>query len=125
MLIIEQFTSGKYGVLSRNGKAYMIVFVDDYSRAIWCYFIRHKSEALNSLKQFIREVVVPHNIKIEGILGGPALQEVNGSNCLNLAVTTSGTKIRSDQGGGGYVRSLEGFRNEQRHTNGVYVCLYT
>ena len=44
---------GKYGVLSRNGKSYMIVFVDDYSRAVWCYFIHHKSEALSPLKLFI------------------------------------------------------------------------
>ena len=94
---------GPYGVLSRNGKAYMIVFVDDYSRAIWCYFIRHKSEAINSLKLFIKEVVLPHNILIQNILGGPALQDVSGRSSSKYGTPisnfgTDGTSIGTANG---------------------------
>jgi len=41
--------------------SYMLIFVDDYSRFTWVYFVKHKSEVFNKFLEF-KEVV-------EGVLG--------------------------------------------------------
>jgi len=35
-----------------SGKRYLIIFIDDFSRKCWVYFILEKSEALNMFKRF-------------------------------------------------------------------------
>ncbi|MDM1593453.1 transposase family protein, partial [Escherichia coli] len=35
-----------------NGKRYYITFIDDYTRFIWVYFLKEKSEALNRFMDF-------------------------------------------------------------------------
>jgi len=37
---------------SLNGKRYFVTFIDDYSRCVKVYFIRHKSEVLKKFKEF-------------------------------------------------------------------------
>ena len=37
---------------SISGFLYMITFIDDFSRYVWVYFIKEKSEALSKLKEF-------------------------------------------------------------------------
>lgn len=38
--------------LSLNNNRYFLVFVDDYSRMTWVYFVKEKSEALSVFKKF-------------------------------------------------------------------------
>lgn len=37
---------------SLTGKRYMITFIDDFSRFVWVYFMKEKSEALSKFKEF-------------------------------------------------------------------------
>ncbi|GKA99045.1 retrovirus-related pol polyprotein from transposon TNT 1-94 [Tanacetum coccineum] len=41
---------------SINGKKYILVIVDDYSRYTWVYFLRTKDEAPDTLINFINQV---------------------------------------------------------------------
>lgn len=37
---------------SLNGSKYFLLFVDDYTRMLWVYFLKQKSEAFNSFIHF-------------------------------------------------------------------------
>ena len=41
---------------SFSGYSYMLIFVDDYSKFTWVYFVKHKSEVFNKFMEF-KEVV--------------------------------------------------------------------
>ncbi|GJW10162.1 retrovirus-related pol polyprotein from transposon TNT 1-94 [Tanacetum coccineum] len=43
-------------VASINGKKYILVIVDDYSRYTWVYFLRTKDEALDMIIDFVNQV---------------------------------------------------------------------
>ncbi|GJX47204.1 retrovirus-related pol polyprotein from transposon TNT 1-94 [Tanacetum coccineum] len=47
---------GQIRVASINGKKYILVIVDDYSRYIWVYFLRIKDEAPDMIIDFINQV---------------------------------------------------------------------
>jgi hypothetical protein len=37
---------------SIGGRFYFLIFIDDFSRNIWIYFLRHKSETFAKFKEF-------------------------------------------------------------------------
>ena len=39
--------------LSLGGASYFMTFIDDYSRKVWVYFLKHKDEALSVFKTFV------------------------------------------------------------------------
>nr|GEY04980.1 retrotransposon protein, putative, unclassified [Tanacetum cinerariifolium] len=41
-----------------NGKRYVLVIVDDYSRYTWVYFLRYKDEAPEVIKTFLKRITV-------------------------------------------------------------------
>ena len=43
---------GKVKQSSVNGMYYMMIFIDDYSRYVWVYFMKEKSETLAKFKEF-------------------------------------------------------------------------
>ena len=43
---------GPSRVPSMGGKRYMLTFVDDFSRKVWAYFLRHKNETFTMFKKF-------------------------------------------------------------------------
>ncbi|GJZ20592.1 retrovirus-related pol polyprotein from transposon TNT 1-94 [Tanacetum coccineum] len=47
---------GPMRVASINGKKYILVIVDDYSRYTWVYFLRTKEEALDMIIDFVTQV---------------------------------------------------------------------
>ncbi|GJR27392.1 retrovirus-related pol polyprotein from transposon TNT 1-94 [Tanacetum coccineum] len=47
---------GPMRVASVNGKKYILMIVDDYSRYTWVYFLRTKDEALNMIIDFVNQV---------------------------------------------------------------------
>lgn len=47
---------GPVSVSSHSGARYFVTFIDDYSRKLWIYFIRHKSEVFSRFRQWKAEV---------------------------------------------------------------------
>ncbi|GKA69345.1 retrovirus-related pol polyprotein from transposon TNT 1-94 [Tanacetum coccineum] len=49
---------GPIRVKSINGKRYILVIVDDYSRYTWVHFLRSKDEAPEVIKNFLKKIQV-------------------------------------------------------------------
>nr|GEW34990.1 putative ribonuclease H-like domain-containing protein [Tanacetum cinerariifolium] len=49
---------GPMRVVSINGKWYVLVIVDDYSRYTWVYFLRTKDETPKEIKNFLKKIYV-------------------------------------------------------------------
>ena len=47
--------SGPKVVESDGGKRYTLIVRDDFSRYTWVYFMRHKSDAVETFKQFLSD----------------------------------------------------------------------
>nr|GFA45449.1 retrovirus-related Pol polyprotein from transposon TNT 1-94 [Tanacetum cinerariifolium] len=45
-------------IASINGKRYVLVIVDDYSRYTWVHFLRSKDEALEVIKTFLKRITI-------------------------------------------------------------------
>ncbi|GJX46506.1 gag-pol polyprotein [Tanacetum coccineum] len=58
---------GPIRVASINGKKYILVIVDDYSRFTWVYFLRSKGEIPKIIKKFIAQVQLNYDTKIHKI----------------------------------------------------------
>ncbi|GJR03122.1 retrovirus-related pol polyprotein from transposon TNT 1-94 [Tanacetum coccineum] len=54
---------GPMRVASINGKKYIRVIVDDYSRYTWVYFLRSKDETLEIIKKFITQAQLNYKAK--------------------------------------------------------------
>ena len=50
--LIHSDVFGKVKQSSVNGMHYMVMFIDDYSRSVWVYFMKEKSETLAKFKEF-------------------------------------------------------------------------
>jgi hypothetical protein len=51
---------GPMRVQSINGKRYILVIVDDYSRWTWVYFLRSKDQAPQMIITFLTKIQVQH-----------------------------------------------------------------
>nr|GEV75308.1 retrovirus-related Pol polyprotein from transposon TNT 1-94 [Tanacetum cinerariifolium] len=49
---------GQMRIASINGKWYVLVIVDDYSRYTWVHFLRSKDEALEVIKTFLKRISI-------------------------------------------------------------------
>ncbi|GJW90456.1 retrovirus-related pol polyprotein from transposon TNT 1-94 [Tanacetum coccineum] len=55
---------GLMRVASINGKKYLLVIVDDYSRYTWVYFFRSKDETPEIIKKFIAQAQLNYKAKV-------------------------------------------------------------
>ncbi|GJV63905.1 integrase, catalytic region, zinc finger, CCHC-type containing protein [Tanacetum coccineum] len=55
---------GPMRVASINGKKYILVIVDDYSRYTWVYFLRSKDETPEIIKKFIAQAQLNYKAKV-------------------------------------------------------------
>ncbi|GKB90966.1 retrovirus-related pol polyprotein from transposon TNT 1-94 [Tanacetum coccineum] len=55
---------GPMRVVSINGKKYILVIVDDYSRYTWVYFLRSKDETPEIIKKFIAQAQLNYKAKV-------------------------------------------------------------
>ncbi|GKD32409.1 retrovirus-related pol polyprotein from transposon TNT 1-94 [Tanacetum coccineum] len=58
---------GPMRVASINGKKYILVIIDDYSRFTWVYFLHSKDETPEIIKKFIAQVQLNYDAKIHKI----------------------------------------------------------
>ena len=54
--LIHSDLCGPMPVASFGGNLYFITFIDDFSRKVWVYFLKEKSEAFQAFKDFKAEV---------------------------------------------------------------------
>ncbi|CAH9135713.1 unnamed protein product [Cuscuta epithymum] len=54
--LIHSDICGPMSVESLNGSKYFLLFIDDYSRTTWCYFLKQKSEVFNHFVAFKKAV---------------------------------------------------------------------
>ncbi|GJY19400.1 retrovirus-related pol polyprotein from transposon TNT 1-94 [Tanacetum coccineum] len=55
---------GPIRVASVNGKKYILVIVDDFSRLTWVYFLRSKDETPEIIKKFIAQAQLNYKAKV-------------------------------------------------------------
>nr|GEX11090.1 hypothetical protein [Tanacetum cinerariifolium] len=56
--LLHMYLCGPMRVASINGKRYVLVIVDDYSRYTWVYFLRTKDETPEVIKNFLNKIYV-------------------------------------------------------------------
>ncbi|GJX34828.1 retrovirus-related pol polyprotein from transposon TNT 1-94 [Tanacetum coccineum] len=59
--LLHMYLWGPMRVASINGKKYILVIVDDYSRYTWTLFLRSKDETLEVLKDFL--IMIQRNLQ--------------------------------------------------------------
>nr|GFB29398.1 retrovirus-related Pol polyprotein from transposon TNT 1-94 [Tanacetum cinerariifolium] len=74
---------GPMRIASINGKRYVLVIVDDYSRYTWVHFLRSKDEAPEVIKTFLKRITV--------LLQSPVIiiRTDNGTEFKNQVITTA------------------------------------
>ncbi|KAJ0808240.1 putative RNA-directed DNA polymerase [Helianthus annuus] len=56
---------GPYKISSYEGYKYFLTVVDDYSRAVWCYLLKSKTEVFENIKYFYELVLTQFKSKIK------------------------------------------------------------
>ena len=56
---------GPAEVESKGGAKYFVTFIDDYTRKVWIYFMRHKSETFSKFTEWKAEVENQTNRKLK------------------------------------------------------------
>ena len=81
MELIHSDVFGPIKQISIGGMRYMVTFIDDFSRYVWVYFVKEKSEAFTKFKVF--------NEKIKGelIMKSQCLRTDNGREYLSNEFT--------------------------------------
>ena len=62
---------------SYNKKKYFIIIVDDYSRAVWVEPLANKFEAVPKIKDYIQQLEMVYDIKVQGIMADNGTEFVN------------------------------------------------
>ena len=68
--VLEYVHSDVWGpspVASLSGKWYYVVFIDDYSRFVWIYFLTEKSEVFATFKSWKAQVETPSRHKVKAL----------------------------------------------------------
>nr|GEW41502.1 hypothetical protein [Tanacetum cinerariifolium] len=81
LYLLHMDLCGSMHVESVNGKKYILVIVDDFSRFTWVKFLRSKDEALDFIIKFLKMIQVRLNVPVHPMASehhssGPALHEM-------------------------------------------------
>nr|GEX03951.1 integrase, catalytic region, zinc finger, CCHC-type, peptidase aspartic, catalytic [Tanacetum cinerariifolium] len=85
---------GPMQVASINGKKYILVIVDDYSRYTWTLFLRSKDETPEVLKEFL--IMIQRNLQAQLLLDGEHLDKMkeNRDMCILVGYSTQSKGYR-------------------------------
>ena len=80
--LVHMDLMGPIQTRSTNGKKYIFVCVDDYSRFTWVYFLRKKTEAFDYFKKFVikfkmKKVLISRKYVALGVIMGQNLKMLN------------------------------------------------
>ena len=50
--LIHTYVSGRMSYVSLNGFEYYVIFIDDYSKKTWIFFLKAKGEVFKCFKEF-------------------------------------------------------------------------
>ncbi|GJS29239.1 retrovirus-related pol polyprotein from transposon TNT 1-94 [Tanacetum coccineum] len=67
LYLLHMDLCGPMHVISVNGKKYILVIVDDYSRFTWVKFLRSKDEALDFIIKFLKMIQVRLKVPVQRI----------------------------------------------------------
>nr|GEV86054.1 retrovirus-related Pol polyprotein from transposon TNT 1-94 [Tanacetum cinerariifolium] len=67
LYLLHMDLCGSMHVKSINGKKYILVIIDDYSRFTWVKFLRSKDEAPEFIIKFLKMIQVPLNATVKNI----------------------------------------------------------
>nr|GEV61371.1 integrase, catalytic region, zinc finger, CCHC-type, peptidase aspartic, catalytic [Tanacetum cinerariifolium] len=108
---------GSMHVVSINGKKYVLVIIDDYSRYTWVYFLRTKDEATDMIIDFVNQV--QRNLKAQILM----IQTDNGTELKNDKLVAFYAK--ADIGIFiGYSESSRGFHIYNRQTKKIIETIH-
>jgi hypothetical protein len=62
--LVHSYIWGPAPFVSKDGYKYYIIFIDDFSRHTWIYFIKHRSEDLSIYKNFSAMIRTHFNTSI-------------------------------------------------------------
>ena len=94
---------GPSTVPSHSGAQYYVLFVDDYSRYVWIYFMQNKSEVLSIFKQWKALVETQTGRKVKVIRndnGGEYVSEEYKVYCADEGIKRHFTEFYTPQGNG-------------------------
>ncbi|GJU44444.1 retrovirus-related pol polyprotein from transposon TNT 1-94 [Tanacetum coccineum] len=77
LYLLHMDLCGPMRVASVNGKKYIIVIVDDYSRFTWVKFLRSKDEALDFIIKFLKMIQVRLKVTVQRIRTNNGTEFVN------------------------------------------------
>ena len=52
-------------VSSLGGSRFYVTFIDDFSRKVWVYFLKHKSDVFGTFKNWKAEVENQNSLKVK------------------------------------------------------------
>ena len=52
-------------VSSLGGSSFYVTFIDDFSRKVWVYFLKHKSDVFATFKKWKTEVENQNSLKVK------------------------------------------------------------
>ncbi|GJX47395.1 retrovirus-related pol polyprotein from transposon TNT 1-94, partial [Tanacetum coccineum] len=77
LYLLHMDLCGPMRVASVNGKKYILVIVDDYSRFTWVKFLRSKDEALDFIIKFLKMIQVRLKVPVQRIRTDNGTEFVN------------------------------------------------
>nr|GEW27045.1 retrovirus-related Pol polyprotein from transposon TNT 1-94 [Tanacetum cinerariifolium] len=77
LYLLRMDLCGSMRVKSVNGKKYILVIVDDYSRFTWVKFLRSKDETLDFIIKFLKMIQVRLNVPVRRIRTDNGIEFVN------------------------------------------------
>lgn len=88
---------------SNSNKRYILVFIDDYSRKTWCYFMNEKSESFTHFKAFKNMIEMESSMKIKCLRtdrGGEFISNVFNDFCVDAGIKRNLTTAYTPQQNG-------------------------